>query len=301
MEITVAVPSYNKEKFIRRCIDSVLVEKDQIDTILLVDNNSSDQTFAIAKTYEPVIACIKNNTNLGMAGNWNKCIDLCETEWLLILHADDEMVPGAVQKYKDFIKKYPSVGIVHANSYSVIEGVESTKSYTENPQKEFWHAGTEGVKCHYGVCSTVMVKKEVYNKLGNFIESISSDAEMWSRIANKYDVGFMNTPTAVYHVSKTSLGFESLTKRSLHAIKKDWDYLNLSIANNYPTEDSRRVRLQEYYDSCPGSYYTVAKANIKVHNYIKAFQACLFIIFYYNGLILLIKLIFSDIKKYTIS
>ena len=298
MKITIAIPSYNKEKYIRRCIESALVEKKHISKIILVDNYSTDSTFAIAKEYKPDIECYQNETNLGMAMNWNRCIDLCDTEWLLILHADDELVPGSISKYIEYVEKYPTVSLIHANSYSITEGDLSTKSFTKKNQRSFWSAGLEAMKCHYGVCSAVMVRKDVYEKLGYFIESLASDAEMWSRIASKYDVGFIDEPTVIYHVSKTSTGFEGLTKRSVGEIKRDWDFLYTTMANNYPTEMSRNIFLNEIFASYPGSYYAVAKANLKIHNYIKAAQIFWLIISTYNGLFPLLEMVTCDFKKY---
>jgi hypothetical protein len=215
----------------------------------------------------------------------------------MILHADDELLPGAMQHYIDFVKKYPSVGIIHANSYSITEGDLSTKSFTEKKQKPFWRAGLEAMECHYGVCSAVMVRKDVYEKLGYFIESLSSDAEMWSRIASTYDVGFIAEPTVIYHVSKTSTGFDSHVNRKISAIKKDWDFLHTTIANNYPTAESRKNYLKKYRENAPGSYYAIAKANLKVRHYYKALQAILLVVFFYNGLLPLLKLMYKDLKK----
>ncbi len=298
MKITVAIPSYNKEKYITRCIESALVEKGSVEKIILVDNLSTDKTLEIAKTYEPSITCYQNESNLGMAKNWNRCIDICDTEWLMILHADDELLPGAIEHYIKFVKEYPSVGIIHANSYSITEGDISTKSFTEKKQKPFWKAGLEAMECHYGVCSAVMVRKDVYDTLGYYIESLASDAEMWSRIASKFDVGFIEEPTVIYHVSKSSTGFEGMTKRSVKAIKKDWDFLCNTIADNYPTEASKKAYLEKMFDSYPASYYALAKANIKVHNFYKAFQVILLIIFYYRGLPSLLAMIIKDVKKF---
>lgn len=297
MKITVAIPSYNKEKYIARCIDSALVEKDALSKIILVDNKSTDKTLEISKRYEQDITCHQNERNLGMAKNWDRCIDLCDTEWLMILHADDELLPGAIQYYIDFVKKYPSVGIIHANSYSIIEGDISTKSFTEKKQKPFWKAGLEAMECHYGVCSAVMVRKDVYIQLGYFIESLSSDAEMWSRIASKYDVGFIEEPTVIYHVSKSSTGYESLTKRKIKDIKKDWDLLNKSIANNYPTINSRNIYLKKYHEDAPGRFYALTKANIKAHNYRNALEAVVFSFSSNTNPVLLLRLIYTDIKR----
>ena len=79
----------------------------------MVDNCSTDKTFELAKKYESHIKCYRNDINLGMSGNWNKCIDLCKTDWLMIFHADDEILPGSIIQYLNFIKKWLNYKINH--------------------------------------------------------------------------------------------------------------------------------------------------------------------------------------------
>ena len=119
MKLTVAIPTYNKEKYIDRCIQSILVEKKYIAKIVLIDNHSTDKTFYLAKKYKPQIRCIQNQSNLSMGKNWNRCIDLCKTDLLMIFHADDKLLPNTIKSYLDFFDKHPNVAFVHANCYYV--------------------------------------------------------------------------------------------------------------------------------------------------------------------------------------
>jgi glycosyltransferase involved in cell wall biosynthesis len=298
MSLTIAIPSYNKEQYLERCINSVLLEKDQIDRIILVDNCSSDKTFDIGRRFAPLVECYRNETNLGMSGNFNRCIELCETEWLMIVHADDELIPGAIKKYMDLIERYPTVGLIHADSYSVLNSDYSTKSLSHQNKKEFWKAGVDALSCSYGVCSAVMVKKSVYDKLGSFIvSSLSSDVEMWARIAGAYDIGFINAPTVIYHVNSASTGPQSLVNRSVKEIRADWDLLNEKISKSYPTKEAGDTFLKQTYKLAPYSYWGVLKANLRAHNYTNVFQSLYLIIFTYKGLIPLCKLVTRATKK----
>jgi hypothetical protein len=121
---------------------------------------------------------------------------------------------------------------------------------------------------------------------------------MWSRIASKYDVGFITEPTVIYHVSKSSTGYESLIKRHVKDIKKDWDFLNERIASNYPTEASRNAFIAKSKKDAVGGYFVVVKANLREGNLVKAFQAILVIIFVYKGLFELSKIVLTILKKY---
>ncbi|MFA5997325.1 MAG: glycosyltransferase family 2 protein [Candidatus Paceibacterota bacterium] len=295
--ITIAIPSYNKEKYIKKCLSSILNEKHYIDKIILLDNCSTDKTFEIAKTFEPEIKCIQNDTNLGMVGNWNKCIELCETDWLMIFHADDEMVPDVVSHYRETIQKYPTANLVCANAYSIIEEDESTKSLGKSDPKEFYRAGLEAMGCRGSVCSAVMVKKEAYNKLGYFIDSLSSDVEMWHRISSKYDVAFLNMPTVIYRINASSTGPASLINRDVREIKADWDLLTEKMAGNYPSKESRDAFIKKCIKDAPEAYLTVIKANIRARNYRKVLDALFLIIFTYRGFVPLVSLSSTIIKK----
>ncbi|PIR76623.1 MAG: hypothetical protein COU32_00975 [Candidatus Magasanikbacteria bacterium CG10_big_fil_rev_8_21_14_0_10_42_10] len=295
--ITVAIPSYNKEKYIARCIESILAEKDLIDAIVLVDNCSTDKTYEIAKTYEPDITCYQNDTNIGMAGNWNKCIELCNTDWLMIVHADDEVLPGAIKEYRDILARYPSLGLISASSGYSGTNIQ-TKSVQGLHEKDFFNAGIEAMESSFGICSSVMVKKEAYDHLGMFIQdSLSSDGEMWIRIASKYDVGFINKPTALYRVNPESTGLTSLTNRKLKDIKRDWDLLTKQIASHYPTDESRKEYLRKSYMWAPYAYWNVLKENIKKGNILMVLQTLWLIIVTYRGLVPLVRLSSTAVKN----
>lgn len=296
--ITVAIPSYNKEAEIRRCIESVLENKESIDRILLVDNCSSDHTFALAKQYEPHIQCIQNESNLGMSGNFNRCIELCQTDWLMIFHADDVMLPNAIEKYRALIKKYPTVGLIHADSYTINEGDESTKKHHPRAAKEFYAAGTEALTCPYGVCSAVMVKNEAYQTLGGFVaSSLSSDAEMWARVSATYPVGSIAEPTVIYYSSTQSTGPQSLVNRSVSEIQTDWDDLNERMSHIYPEGPARDAYWHNVRQSAPSTYFAVAKANIRAHNWRNVAAVLKLIIVDYRGLWPLTKLVTSALYR----
>ena len=296
--ITVAIPSYNKEKYIVRCIEGILTNKEFIDEIILVDNCSTDKTFNLAKKYEPMIKCYQNQHNIGMSRNWNRCIDLCKTDWLMIFHADDEMLPDSIIKYLEFIKKYPNVGFIHAAAYTILEGDTASKQLSQSDNQEIREAGLDALGRPGNICSTVMVKKNAYNELGYFIESsLASDQEMWLRIGTKFDTGYINSPTVIYHINPSSTGYDSLINRSIREIRADWDLLGESVASFYPTEELREEYRRKTIKSAPYGYWAVLTANLRARNYIKAFQAAGLMVFVYRGFIPFVQLSVGYIKK----
>lgn len=300
--ITVAIPSYNKEAQIARAIESVLENAPEIDRIIVVDNHSTDRTLEIAKRYEPRVTCFQNEENIGMSGNFNRCIELCTTDWLMIFHADDEMLPGAIEKYRALIEKHPDLGLIHADSYTVTEGDEATRAHHARDARAFYAAGGEALACPYGVCSAVMVKKDAYNKLGGFVaSSLSSDVEMWARIAANYPVGSINEPTVIYYSSVKSTGPQSLVNRTVAEIKADWDDLTDRIALAYPEGPTRDAYLKSVRLSAPGNYFAVVKANLRAGNWQNVFAGLKLIIVDYRGLWPLLRIIGKIVTRHLVS
>jgi len=83
-KISVAIATFNEEKNLSRCLDSV---KDWIDEIVIVDGGSTDRTVEIAKRYGARVI-ITNNPPIFHI-NKQKAIDACSGDWILQLDADE--------------------------------------------------------------------------------------------------------------------------------------------------------------------------------------------------------------------
>lgn len=93
-KITFAIPTYRRARTLKETIDSVVTQKGKHKfDIVIIDNNPerNDETEQLMKKYESIenIRYYKNTCNVGMAGNWNKCLVIPKTEWVVLLHDDD--------------------------------------------------------------------------------------------------------------------------------------------------------------------------------------------------------------------
>jgi glycosyltransferase involved in cell wall biosynthesis len=94
--LTVVIPVRNCEKYIARCIDSVLAQTYTDFELLILDNASTDKTPEIIGAYAaryPNLIYLDRHDNVGCAGNRNLGIDLARGEYLMIIDADDEVLP----------------------------------------------------------------------------------------------------------------------------------------------------------------------------------------------------------------
>lgn len=92
MLISIALATYNGEKFIRQQMDSVLAQTMSDYEIVICDDNSTDNTFSILEDYASKdlrIKIFKNDQNLGFKKNFEKAISLCKGEYIALCDQDD--------------------------------------------------------------------------------------------------------------------------------------------------------------------------------------------------------------------
>jgi glycosyltransferase involved in cell wall biosynthesis len=99
MSLSVFIPSYNRVDYLRQAVDSVLAQSFADFRVYVVDNASQDGTpDYCARVPDPRFASVRNEQNLGMRGNWQKCLDLCETEWFAMLEDDNIWEQGFLEQ-----------------------------------------------------------------------------------------------------------------------------------------------------------------------------------------------------------
>ena len=102
-EVTIGIPIYNTERFIRRCMDSVLVQTYQSIEILVFDDGCTDSSIAIVEDYQKThrrgsdIRIIRQTKNLGIGVARNRILEEARGKYLYYLDADDEILPNTIE------------------------------------------------------------------------------------------------------------------------------------------------------------------------------------------------------------
>lgn len=97
--VSIIVPVYNVEKYLNRCVDSLINQTYKNIEIMLIDDNSKDGSLQICRAYERsdkrVKVYHKENEGLGLTRNYG--IDRASGEFVMFVDSDDYMVTDAVQ------------------------------------------------------------------------------------------------------------------------------------------------------------------------------------------------------------
>ena len=145
MLISVIIPLYNKESSIAQTLQSVFSQDYSDFEIVVVDDGSTDNSVEIVEAMnDPRIRLIKQ-ANGGPSKARNTGVKYAKGDWIVMLDADDELLPNALNTFLITILNHPEVDIIDANKYTLIGKTKQIafhpiEGYVKNPFKE-WFLG----------------------------------------------------------------------------------------------------------------------------------------------------------------
>jgi len=107
---SVCIPTYNREQMLQRAVSSAQAQTESRIEIVICDNASADGTpdtvAALIRT-DSRIRYVRNDENLGMVGNWNRCLAEARAPLTCLLSDDDKLTHWAVETGRDLLNRYP--------------------------------------------------------------------------------------------------------------------------------------------------------------------------------------------------
>lgn len=131
-KISVIVPVYNAEKYIKRCIDSILSQTFKDYELILLDDGSTDQSGTICDNYAEQNKCVRviHQKNQGQASARNRGIKLARAEWIAFVDADDMIHPQYLEiLYRGVAENKVKISVCHA-----FEGKDLPENFLDDQQ-----------------------------------------------------------------------------------------------------------------------------------------------------------------------
>ena len=122
--ITIGIPVYNRASLVKIAVESALRQPQSADEleILVVDNASTDGTWEVLNGYrDPRLRLVRNERNLGLFGNFNRCIFLARGASVVTLCSDDKLADGFLAPAQRLLDERPDVAIVSSRGRAVDE------------------------------------------------------------------------------------------------------------------------------------------------------------------------------------
>jgi hypothetical protein len=204
--IDVIIPCYNYGRFLYQCVNSVFGQVGVEVRILVIDDASSDNTAEVAAGLareDSRVAVIRHGTNKGHIRTYNEGIEWASADYMLLLSADDYLLPGALSRAAGLMEAHPEVGFTFGNV------LELSDSGSERPTKCILGVTRilegrkfielSGADNLVATCSAV-VRTKLQKRLGGYRHELphTGDMEMWLRFAAHASVGFISEYQGVY-------------------------------------------------------------------------------------------------------
>src|SRR3989339_1903405 len=107
-KISIVMPVYNCEGFLRDAIDSVLKQTFTDFELIIVNDASTDNTLSIIKSYDDLRIALINRGKLGLTRALNAGIATARGRYIARMDGDDISLPNRFQKQYDFLEKNPA-------------------------------------------------------------------------------------------------------------------------------------------------------------------------------------------------
>lgn len=144
---SVTIPAF-KGKFLKECIDSVLIQTDNDFELVIVDDASPENLKAIVEKFsDPRIRYFRNEVGFGaynVVGNWNKCLEYARGKYIICMGDDDRLLPNCLADYRTLIDRHPGLGLYHTRLQEISQNGVVTDLAEGRPEYEsiyshVWH------------------------------------------------------------------------------------------------------------------------------------------------------------------
>lgn len=230
--VSVIMPVYNGEKFIREAIDSILNQTYKHFELIVIDDGSSDNSTKIISHYDSLdnrVVFLKNKINLGVSDTLNKGISYAKGKYIARMDCDDISSPNRIMEEVKLLENRRDISL--CGSWGI--------AFNENNKNLFSLKSPTGILLKYNfwkpspfISSSVMIRRSVIknNKFRKQYNSVE-DYDLWVRIL-KTKKGFNIKRTLIYYrinpkgISKTNP--EKHDELSANVLRENFGLSNLS-------------------------------------------------------------------------
>ena len=225
MKVSVIVPTYNRAHLVTETIDSILAQTFKDFELIVIDNESGDNTEEVIRSYtDERIRYFRHQNNGLVAVNRNYGISKANGEYIAFCDDDDLWMPEKLERQVKLLDLNKELGLVYSNSYIMDANGNLERDTLLSKSKLF--RGNVFDKLFQGnfiPMLTVVIRREVLSKVGGFSPKyiIAQDYDLWLRIAEYYPIDFTEEPLAKYriHGGSASRNLELVIKEGFQLIE----------------------------------------------------------------------------------
>jgi hypothetical protein len=237
--VDVVVPCYNYGRYLRRCIGSILDQPGVAVRALVIDDCSTDNSEEVGRKLadeDPRVEYRRHPVNRGHIATYNEgLLGWADSDYVLLLSADDLLAPGALERAAGLMDAHPEVGFCHGRQVVFSDDSEDLRHAARTAAKVATtvQSGTEFIG---GACAnaqnpvatpTAIVRTVRQRHVGGYRPELphAGDLEMWLRLATWSSVGCVEAVQAF---------------KRIHGANMQCDYVSTAV----PDLEQRRLAFE---------------------------------------------------------
>ncbi len=221
-KVSVILPVYNANRYLRRAIESILDQSYQNLEVIIIDDGSTDDSFKIIKHYadndQRIIAITRDN--LGLTHTLNEGLSIAEGIYVARMDSDDIAYSNRIEKQVRYLQKHPKVKLV-GSSYLMINEHSLPIDYVNTPTNH----DTITSMLLDGSCPishpTVLFCREAIHAVGAYRKGYESaeDLELWLRLTETSEVSNLPDILMKYRIHPKSISASNQDQQISNTIK----------------------------------------------------------------------------------
>ena len=248
--VSVFVPCYNVEKYVRKMLDSVLCQTFTDFDLVLVDDGSTDGTYDILKEYEKKDDRIKlynNEKNMGLPYTRNLMFEYCDSDYIALMDADDLMPVYRLKEETEYLDHHPDVAAVGGAMQVIDEWGNYTDRVSFVPQDyEACKAAMLMADCFPN--GSMMIRRSDVSNSGVRYDmrfNCMQDYRFWSELIIKCKMANLNHIMLYYRENNTSV----TARNRLNKKKGDlYDIIHSDYVDALFPDDMSGKEMAEYLE-----------------------------------------------------
>ena len=223
MTITLIVPIYNEEPFLRRCLDSIENQTVKFDEVILIDDKSTDKSAQIAYefAFKNGWRQILNANNRGLSYTRNVGIKKANSEYVTFLDSDDELTLNACEIMHEAIEQYSKENILQFNHLRHYAKFNKTVKRYANRNNRFNIANLNDCECWWGVWNKLIRKSAITKLMREELSKFGEDGIWILELALDGEIiHTIDKETVIHHFENEHSLTKSKGKREIEALDK---------------------------------------------------------------------------------
>jgi glycosyltransferase involved in cell wall biosynthesis len=265
--ISIIIPAYNAEEYLAETVESVLNQTNSDLELIVVIDGATDNTENIAHTYESDNRVkVISKINSGVSDTRNVGFSASKGEYIAFLDADDVWLPERLAKMKLAFDENKKIGLVHTDMAIIDEKSIKNGNVLTGKEGDLLDSLLLWDGTNIPGPSSVLVKREVIEKVGGFDTRLSTaaDQEFFFRVASKYKIGRIAEPLGLYRVHNQNM------HQNIALMEKDhvMAYRIAKEHNLFKSQSFRRKCFAKLYLILAGSWWKEGNNKLRAIQFI---------------------------------